>query len=785
MSSKTQVNPFFTPTQFSGCAVWLDGADPNGNGIQPANGTLISTWRDKSGNNTNATQATAINQPVYQTELLNGLPTLQFPAISRNNLVALDTPAFNYGTTNRTSFFVLRNNYSSGTPAASPHWFWPKSGNGTAAQSLVGWIQSVERNGFGTCAISAPIGSFFILTNVFGASSLFERMYTNGNPSNGNSLTRSGAFISATSGYRIGALDNADSGSSVYWFDGNIAEVILFNQTLTTFQIQQMEGYLAWKWGLQSSLPSTHPYKNSPIAPLSNPPVTLPLSIQNAFFTPTQISGCQLWLDAADTNSMSLTGSVVNTWNDKSGSGITYISSNSPTLINNALNGKSVMNFVGSSSQYFYGGATSSCDLIHTHFFLYFNSVQSIGQTLFGSSNQFNIVQEGGGNCYGDVAGFTDGALYKFQTGGAYRLLSVLVSSPNTYPTTNGTVYFNGTQIALVNNSGGYNVASKPTNLLIGSGNTKYTGTFAEGIVYAGLLTTSQRQQVEGYLAWKWGLQGSLPATHPYKSSLFPPLSNPPVTLPVLKTATWQPTQITGCQLWLDGADSATTVLTGSNITQWNDKSTNQYNVTPYSTFSNATVATRYQNNNNVLNFSGYNLYRTATNAAFYPLDAFIILSLKTGTTDAHFLSLSRTDTTTDWTSIALGAYASGRWGQSSTGGARSYDTSTTESSPSPFLIMNWTLANNNFVMRRNTTTIGSTRSFTWALPTNPSFLIGYPAVTTPNILFDVFIGEIVIYNTSLSIAQRQQVEGYLAWKWGLQGSLPSNHPFKLWPPPP
>ena len=36
------------------------------------------------------------------------------------------------------------------------------------------------------------------------------------------------------------------------------------------------------------------------------------------------------------------------------------------------------------------------------------------------------------------------------------------------------------------------------------------------------LLNTLQRQKVEGYLAWKWSLQTSLPATHPYAK--FPPL---------------------------------------------------------------------------------------------------------------------------------------------------------------------------------------------------------------------------------------------------------------------
>jgi hypothetical protein len=46
-------------------------------------------------------------------------------------------------------------------------------------------------------------------------------------------------------------------------------------------------------------------------------------------------------------------------------------------------------------------------------------------------------------------------------------------------------------------------------------------------------------------------------------------------------------------------------------------------------------------------------------------------------------------------------------------------------------------------------------------------------------------ICELIIHNTALTTFQRQQVEGYLAWKWGLQGSLPANHPYKLWPPSP
>jgi sugar lactone lactonase YvrE len=42
---------------------------------------------------------------------------------------------------------------------------------------------------------------------------------------------------------------------------------------------------------------------------------------------------------------------------------------------------------------------------------------------------------------------------------------------------------------------------------------------FGETIVYMGEITTTQRMQIEGYLAWKWGLQANLPATHPFSAT--------------------------------------------------------------------------------------------------------------------------------------------------------------------------------------------------------------------------------------------------------------------------
>jgi hypothetical protein len=48
-------------------------------------------------------------------------------------------------------------------------------------------------------------------------------------------------------------------------FYGNIAEIIIYGAALTKSQRQIVEGYLSWKWGLQSKLPTLHPYSTTKI----------------------------------------------------------------------------------------------------------------------------------------------------------------------------------------------------------------------------------------------------------------------------------------------------------------------------------------------------------------------------------------------------------------------------------------------------------------------------------------------------------------------------------------
>lgn len=93
----------WTPDQISP-ALWLDASVFSSITIA----TGVSEWRDISGNNRHATQATTSLQPAYQATGLNGLPTINwgdFGLLSAGKV--LHTPSFSIGTSNIAATFVV------------------------------------------------------------------------------------------------------------------------------------------------------------------------------------------------------------------------------------------------------------------------------------------------------------------------------------------------------------------------------------------------------------------------------------------------------------------------------------------------------------------------------------------------------------------------------------------------------------------------------------------------------------------------------------------------------
>jgi hypothetical protein len=84
----------------------------------------------------------------------------------------------------------------------------------------------------------------------------------NGTQRASNTLVNTADF-SNTDNLLVAAYGNSD-GTGVqpgFFLNGVIGEILVYLGTMTTVQRQQVEGYLAWKWGIQSNLPSsTHAY---------------------------------------------------------------------------------------------------------------------------------------------------------------------------------------------------------------------------------------------------------------------------------------------------------------------------------------------------------------------------------------------------------------------------------------------------------------------------------------------------------------------------------------------
>ncbi len=253
---------------------------------------------------------------------------------------------------------------------------------------------------------------------------------------------------------------------------------------------------------------------------------------RNAGFDPRTITGLQLWLDAADTSSSSMTvsGTTITQWRDKSGNGNhTTGGSGSVSLLLNAVNGLPVASFTNT----FFSGAVTSFTGTQLQCFAVammnssstaYGRIFSLGRPgvhdfndttttfIFARNNFSSQLMIGRNSSY--LAINTPGYLIPYLVQGGH----------------NGSTEFigvNGTLSPATQNTGvgsGFNINAYGVGTNVNTGDTGgyWYGYIAEVIYYTGLLTTLQRQQVEGYLAWKWGLQGNLPAGHPFVTS--PPL---------------------------------------------------------------------------------------------------------------------------------------------------------------------------------------------------------------------------------------------------------------------
>ena len=78
-------------------------------------------------------------------------------------------------------------------------------------------------------------------------------------------------------------------------------------------------------------------------------------------------------------------------------------------------------------------------------------------------------------------------------------------------------------------------------------------------------------------------------------------------------TVPFSPLDIANLKAWYDASDTATITVSGTAVSQWNDKSGNAYNLTQSTTNFKPQSGTRTQNGKNMLDYDGGDLLQAAT----------------------------------------------------------------------------------------------------------------------------------------------------------------------------
>jgi hypothetical protein len=715
----------FSPQNIPGLVVWLDAADSN---AVTRSGSAVTYWRDKSPGGIDVSQNTLAAQPTYESNVQNGLPAIRFTT----SQMMRSTSNFTVGQA-QTWFISFR-------ALATGNIFFVEQGpntNSSDGQFLYGANNSLmfmtrsgssrfidDPAGRGTTPFSTNVWYVcgFVTSNINTAS---NDVYWSI-----NGVPRTCAITGTVTGTATNQL--YINNTTRVPGSNHMGEIIIYNQALPSNQVRQVERYLAQKWGV--TLSNTHPYFSVPAA--LRP------------FNPLDISGLATWFDAADVRRMTLSGSNVNSWGDKANTdnSMNFVGT-AGTLVSNSTNYPCVR-FSGTSvyqstlsnltrANYFSDTSTcttfavvntSSSSGVNGLFWNFVSTTNTANRVAFFTNPPSTLFWDAGGIASPRQTGLTlvtnSMRIYMFQRAGItlnFRQFGALTTT--TFATNTPTI------------------ANEQYRITMSEGGAAWTGDIHEILWYNRALPDTDIWQIENYFADKWGLRASLTSNSPMR--FYEPLS-----------PAFNPTLLPGCTLWLDAADPARITLSGSSVTTWGDKSGNGTNATTLS--SNPTYS------------SDSVVYNGAQGLA---------TTLPSSNAESGFIVASFTNVT-NGNSMLCGPTFGGRQFRVQGGTIQ-----TVRQGVANVLTSGSALANNTQYLLEYTNNATTLTHFLNGSTYASGAAQAYNTAVATNIggLAESMVGslrEVVIFNRAVTLQERQQMEGYLARKWGLVGSLPANHPY-------
>ncbi|MFG6448763.1 PA14 domain-containing protein [Roseateles sp. BYS180W] len=232
-----------------------------------------------------------------------------------------------------------------------------------------------------------------------------------------------------------------------------------------------------------------------------------------------------MWLDAADLNGNGLREGAAETgvvdgrvvmWADKSGKGNhaynllpNGVGNSAPTFEAKGLNGLPTLRFDGLDDMLRVPTLNIGSDTIAVNAMWMQNTTDTQYMPFTYGTTGFSFLADQGGSGINNVNYWSAAQTY-YRDGNTLNT----ASRATIYTDLNGAAHGVAT-LGLLRNV---------ADMRIGGGSTwgtgwYYSGQFGDYILTTGTLSDADRQLLEGFMAWKWGTQNLLSATHPYKNA--------------------------------------------------------------------------------------------------------------------------------------------------------------------------------------------------------------------------------------------------------------------------
>jgi hypothetical protein len=551
--------PPFDPTQIAGLQAWYDTSDNSTYTF--SSGSSVSQHRDKSGQLHHQNQNTVASQP-FRDGVRNGLPTNRY--LGGRHTRYLGTTNINVGAC--TIFMVM----VQGTDAnylgiMSIHATGTQAEGADNASLLIQTALNTDYVNVSRMSSSAnilgsgafPYGLYSCMFRVDGSTDAWkDSVKTPGTVPQATTYGAADGGIILGERLYLGAL----SGSP---YNGELAEIVIYNTELSAINFAKVELYLRTKWATPPPPPPPTLTSLTPNNCIVNVATTVTLTGTNflptsvayadttaltttyvsatsltASFTPTVVATSQFtvrngvdisnqvpfttnatppfaptdipnlkgWWDSNDASSFVYSsGTEVSQWSDKSGFGwhMTQSTVGLQPSRSGTENSKPTIVYDSSVGDFL---ATAIGSIVPTNpytLYLAFRPyLHASYQTALMDSN--DLTRPG---LYGDTTNtffnsFGGSFVWPVNAADGVAVVYAFVVAPNP----NGAFYRNGTLVVSANHSSwGLQFGLKTGKTAAQEIWRSFFTSYFEILAYAGAHTTTQRQQVEAYLKSKWG----------------------------------------------------------------------------------------------------------------------------------------------------------------------------------------------------------------------------------------------------------------------------------------